>query len=134
VPIYEYLCPQCNGRFQRLVSGYRDPADLACPRCGTRDVRRAISRVAQLRSEDARTEALADPSMLSGFDEQDPQSIARWAKKLGRELGDDAGDDWNQMVDEMLEQELGTPDADRDADDRAGKRDSDARPDDLGWA
>ena len=84
--------------------------------------------VAALR--EARTEALADPSMLSGFDEHDPQSIARWAKKLGRELGDDAGDDWNQMVDEMLEQELGTPDADEDG--RA--RDAAARPDDLGWA
>lgn len=130
MPIYEYLCPGCNGRFQRLVQGYRDPADLACPRCARRDVRRAISRVAQLRSEDARTEALADPSMLSGFDERDPQSIARWAKKLGRELGDDAGEDWNQMVDEMLEQELGTPDADEDGRPRGGT----ARPDDLGWA
>jgi putative FmdB family regulatory protein len=84
MPIYEYLCPQCNGRFQKLVYGFRDPEGLACPRCGSTNVRRAISRVAVLKSEESRIEALADPSMLAGLDENDPRSIARWAKKLGR--------------------------------------------------
>ncbi|MGB9753930.1 MAG: zinc ribbon domain-containing protein [Roseiflexus castenholzii] len=141
MPIYEYLCPQCNGRFQKLVYGFRDPEGLACPRCGTTDVRRAISRVAVLKSEESRIEALADPSMLAGLDENDPRSIARWAKKLGKELGEEAGDDWDEMVDEMLEEELQRKDkGEDDGIDAEGEETAPAskkgvsQPDDLGWA
>jgi putative FmdB family regulatory protein len=128
MPIYEYLCPSCNGRFQKLVRGFSDPADLACPRCGSGDVRRAISRVAVVKSEDSRFESLADPSRLAGLDENDPRSIARWAKNLGKELGEEAGDDWDQLVDQMMEEELsGEGEGDETNAKRAGK------PDDLGW-
>ena len=127
MPIYEYLCPDCNGRFQKLVQGFGDPAGLACPRCGNAAVRRAISRVAVLKSEEARTEALADESMFAGLDENDPRSIARWAKRLGKELGEEAGEDWDQLVDEMLEEELS------DKDEEEGEKKSTEKPDDLGW-
>ena len=59
-----------------------------------------------MQSEEARLEALADPSSLSGLDENDPASVARWAKKMGKEMGEEIGEDWDQMVDEMLEEEL----------------------------
>lgn len=127
MPIYEYLCPQCNGKFQRLVRGFQDPSDLACPRCGTTDVRRAISRFATLTSDDARVEAMSDPANFSGLDENDPRSIARWAKRMGKELGEEAGEDWDEMVDQMLEEELNG-----DAD--ASESPQSAAPDDLGWA
>ncbi|MBO9326048.1 MAG: zinc ribbon domain-containing protein [Roseiflexus sp.] len=142
MPIYEYLCPQCNGRFQKLVYGFRDPEGLACPRCGSTDVRRAISRVAVLKSEESRIEALADPSMLAGLDENDPRSIARWAKKLGKELGEEAGDDWDEMVDEMLEEELQRKEKGEEAEtdeeeegtaSSATTKKSSSRADDLGW-
>lgn len=124
MPIYEYLCSRCNGRFQKLVQGFNDPAGLACPRCNNAEVRRVVSRVAVLKSEESRADALADPSMFSGLNEDDPKSIARWAKKLGKELGEEAGDDWDQMVDEMLEEELNT-----DSSKKENKK-----ADDLGWA
>lgn len=123
MPIYEYVCAKCNGRFQKLVRGFSDPQGLACPRCAATEVRRAVSRVAVLRSEDARVDALANPAMMAGFDENDPRSIARWAKKLGKELGEEAGDDWDEMVDQMLEEEAG------DDGDKTKPKPSD----DLGW-
>lgn len=129
MPIYEYFCPNCNGRFQKLVRGFSDPAGLACPRCGSAEVRRAISRVAVLKSEDARAESLADPSMFAGLDEDDPRSIARWAKKLGKELGDEAGEDWDELVDQMLEEEMGQGEDGEEA----GKQ-KPGQVDDLGWA
>lgn len=137
MPIYEYQCPQCSGRFQKLVSGFSDPPGLACPRCGSAEVRRAVSRVAVLKSEESRAESLADASMLAGLDESDPRSIARWAKKLGKELGEDAGEDWDQMVDEMMEEELsGEEEGDEEGEAQEGapaaKRKKSA--DDLGWA
>jgi putative FmdB family regulatory protein len=135
MPIYEYLCPQCNGRFQKLVQGFSDPPGLACPRCSSTSVRRAVSRVAVLKSEEARAESLADPSMLAGLDEDDPKSIARWAKKLGKELGEDAGEDWDQMVDEMMEEELASDSGDEGEDDEDGERPKKRgkSADDLGW-
>jgi putative FmdB family regulatory protein len=130
MPIYEYLCPKCNGRFQKLVQGFSDPAGLACPRCGNSEVRRAISRVSVLKSEEARAESLADPSMFAGLDENDPRSIARWAKKLGKELGEEAGEDWDSMVDEMLEEELSGGDTEEGEE---GSKKRPNKPDDLGW-
>ena len=132
MPIYEYLCPNCNGRFQKLVQGFKDPSGLACPRCGNASVRRAISRIAVVKSEEARIDALANPSMFAGLDENDPRSIARWAKKLGKELGEDAGEDWDSMVDEMLEEEMSGQEDDQDGEDGQPKRRT-AKTDDLGW-
>jgi putative FmdB family regulatory protein len=132
MPIYEYLCPACHGRFQKLVQGFSDPPGLACPRCHSSEVRRAVSRVAVLKSEESRAESLADPGMFAGLDENDPQSIARWAKKLGKQLGEDAGEDWDQLVDEMLEEEM---DGEREEGEESDTpRKKAAAPDDLGWA
>jgi putative FmdB family regulatory protein len=132
MPIYEYICPHCNGQFQKLVQGFSDPAGLACPRCGNGEVRRAVSRVSVVKSEDSRFESLADPSRLAGLDENDPRSIARWAKKLGKELGEEAGDDWDSMVEEMLEEELSGEGEDGEDEGGSAKRPS-KKPDDLGW-
>nr|MCU0494794.1 zinc ribbon domain-containing protein [Chloroflexaceae bacterium] len=120
MPIYEYNCPQCNGRFQKLVQGFRDPEGLACPRCGNPQVKRAVSRVAVLKSEEARIDALSDPSSFAGLDENDPRSIARWAKKMGKELGEDAGEDWDEMVEQMLEEEMSGEKGDDDEDGSGG--------------
>lgn len=128
MPIYEYLCPACNGQFQKLVRGFSEPEGLACPRCGNSHIQRAVSRFATIKSEEARLEAIADPSSLAGLDESDPRAIARWAKKLGKELGEDAGEDWDEMVDQMLEEELdGKDEAESPAQ-------AQAKPDNLGWA
>jgi len=132
MPIYEYLCPSCNGRFQKLVRGFSDPVGLACPRCASTAVQRAVSRVAVLKSEESRADALADPSMFAGLDETDPRSIARWAKKLGKELGEEAGEDWDSMVEEMLEEELSGEGEDGEDEDGTTKSPS-KKPDDLGW-
>jgi hypothetical protein len=61
---------------------------------------RLMSRFASPKSEAARLEALADPSQLSGLDENDPQSMARFMKKMGKEMGDDIGDDLDSAMEE----------------------------------
>jgi putative FmdB family regulatory protein len=131
MPIYEYLCPECNGKFQKLVRGFSDPAGLSCPRCGSEQVRRAVSRFATIKSEDDRMEALADPSNFAGLDENDPRSIARWAKRMGKELGEDAGEDWDEMVEQMMEEELG--EGGEDDEEGGPKKAAKKGPDDLGW-
>ena len=63
-----------------------------------------VSRVAFKLSEESRLEKLADPSKLAGLDENDPESLGRWMKNMGRELGEDLGEDFDQAVDEAMEE------------------------------
>ena len=103
MPIYEYRCADCGKRpsifFLSLSSVEESPA---CPNCGGRHLSRLISRTAQVLSEDSRLDRLSDSPDLSDVDENDPKSVARWAKKMGQEMGgDELGEDFDQVVDEM---------------------------------
>ena len=65
-------------------------------------MRRLMSRFAMPRSEEARMDALADPSKLGDLDESDPKSLARAMRKMGREMGDEfAGPEFDEAVNEM---------------------------------
>jgi hypothetical protein len=66
-----------------------------------------MSRFATIKSEDARLESFADPSNLGDIDENDPASVARFMKKMGREMGDDMGEDFDEVVDEALHESTG---------------------------
>ncbi len=59
-----------------------------------------MSRFASPKSEEARLEALADPSQLGGLDENDPQSMARFMKKMGQEMGEDLGDEVDSAMED----------------------------------
>ena len=61
-------------------------------------MRRAISSFRVGKSEESRIEKLADPSALSGIDENDPKSVARWMRKMGGELGEDMPEDFDEMA------------------------------------
>jgi hypothetical protein len=73
-----------------------------CKFCKSSDMERLFSRFSSPKSEEARMESLADPSSFSGLDENDPASVARWVKKMGKELGDDFSD--GQDIDQMAEE------------------------------
>jgi putative FmdB family regulatory protein len=109
VPIYEYLCQDCRRRVSILVRSISNPGTPVCPRCGGHRLERLMSRFARVRSEDDRLDALADPGSFGDLDENDPQSVARWAKKMGKELGEDLGEDFDQAMEEAMEEE--TPDS-----------------------
>ena len=61
-----------------------------------------MSRFATVKSEEARLDALADDASLGDMDENDPASVARFMKKMGRELGDDMGGDLDEAVEEAM--------------------------------
>jgi putative FmdB family regulatory protein len=108
MPIYEYDCADCRRRVSLLVRTFSAAADVACPRCGGARLTRLMSRFSTVKSEDARLESLADSASGGDLDENDPASVARFMKKMGREFGDDLGDDFESAVDEaMAEGEAG---------------------------
>jgi hypothetical protein len=63
---------------------------------------RLMSRFATVKSEDARLESLADPMQYGDLDENDPKSVARFMKRMGREMGEDLGDDLDAAMDEAM--------------------------------
>jgi putative FmdB family regulatory protein len=102
MPIYEYRCNKCKKKVSVLTLRVSEAVNPECDRCGSKNLSRLMSRFATVKSEEARLDALADPSNLSGLDENDPKSMARWMRKMGKELGEDlSGEDFDQMVDEM---------------------------------
>ena len=49
MPIYEYLCPECNRIFSFMVSTMSDERTPKCPRCGADDMAKRISLFAFVR-------------------------------------------------------------------------------------
>ena len=103
MPIYEYRCADCKRRSSLFYQTFSAAAAATptCEHCGSSNVSRLVSRVFQLKSEDAQLDDLADPSSFGDLDENDPKSVARWARKLGQQMGEDLGDDWGEMVDRL---------------------------------
>ena len=103
MPLYEYRCTSCKKRVTILTLRASEAVDAVCDRCGKRTLERLLSRFAMGRSEEARLESLADPANLSGLDENDPASVARWMKRMSSEMGDEVGggSDIDEMAEEM---------------------------------
>lgn len=104
MPIYEYRCESCGAKFS-VVFWPPDHPEPRCRRCGSTEARRLISRVALVRGEEDRLERLADE--VSGVDEDDPRSVARWTRRLGREMGEELGEDFEQALDEASSSDTG---------------------------
>ena len=100
MPIYEFRCRQCGVKTTALVMVRERIGEVRCRKCASPDLERLWSRFATPKSEEARLESLADPSALGGLDENDPASMARWMKRMGREMGEDLGDDFDQAIEE----------------------------------
>lgn len=100
MPIYEYRCQDCRKRNSFLILTSNSPTP-SCKHCQSANLERIMSRFAAPKSEEARMEALADSSNFGDLDENDPQSMARFMKKMGKEMGEDLGEDMDEAMDAM---------------------------------
>ena len=100
MPIYEYRCQDCKKKvsvFFRTLSAVNHNT-ARCPQCGGKNLSRLVSRVRALRSEESRMDSLADDSMLSGLDENDPKSMGRMLRKMARETGEDMPPEFDEAM------------------------------------
>lgn len=103
MPIYDYFCLNCRRRvslFYRTLSAAA-VATPTCSYCGSPKVRRLVSRVSVVKSEDARLDNLADPSMLDGLDEEDPRAMARMMRRMSDELGEEMDPEFGEVIDRL---------------------------------
>jgi len=110
VPIYEYECRGCNRRVSLLIRSLASAEAPRCPRCGSAELSRLMSRFATPKSEEARLEAAADPSQFGDLDENDPQAVARFVKRMGDATGEDLGDELGEAMEEASDEAGGIED------------------------
>jgi putative FmdB family regulatory protein len=101
MPIYEFRCEECGKISEFLILKKEEVFMPYCKKCKSKNVKRVLSRIRVIRSEESRIESLTDPSKWGDLDENDPKSIAKWMKKMGKEMGEDM-----EGIDEALEEEM----------------------------
>lgn len=105
MPIYDFICLDCNERFDIFLS-YAEYGKrrVACPHCKSRHVRRRIPRIRIARSDESRAESLmgdiSDPSALDGL-EKDPRALGRMMRKMGSEMGEELPPEFDDVVDRL---------------------------------
>ena len=112
MPIYEYYCDRCKKVSSFLLLRVTEEIEPYCKSCNAKEVRRILSRVSVLKSEESRMESLLDPSKLSDLDENDPRSVEKLMKRMGRELGDELGEGFEQEMEEAMSESASTPQED----------------------
>lgn len=109
MPIYEYRCNSCGDKVSLFFRGFSSVTAPQCPQCGSPNLVRLISKVALIRSEESRLDSLSDPSTFGDVNENDPRSIARWARRMGREMGEDTDVDLDEVYERMEAGEMPDP-------------------------
>lgn len=104
MPIYEYRCDECRRKSTFITLSASAAFEAKCKYCGSPNLVKLVSRVAVFKSEESRLDDLADSSKLAGVDENDPKSVVRWMKKMGKEVGEDIGDDFEQEIEQAAEE------------------------------
>ncbi len=103
MPIYEYYCADCRKRvnvFFRTMSEASDEA-ARCPNCEGVHLRRLVSRVAMLKSEESRMDNLADPALMSGLESEDPCAMASFMRRMSGEMGEPLDPEMNEVLDRL---------------------------------
>jgi len=69
-----------------------------CPQCASVRLHRLVSRVAVMKSEESRLENMADPSMMSGLENEDPRALASFMRQMSNEMGEPIDPEMNEMI------------------------------------
>ena len=104
MPIYEYYCFDCRKRVSVLfrTMAEADAGASACPDCAGERLRRLMSRLRVLRSEENRIESMADdPALLAGLEQEDPQALAHFMRKMSDETGEPLDAEMNEVMDRL---------------------------------
>ncbi len=101
MPTYDFVCRNCDQPFDVFLS-YTEYGSkkVTCVHCGSRNVRRRMTRIRVAKSEESRMDGMADESALEGL-ENDPQALGQMMKKMGREMGEDLPPEFDDMVDRL---------------------------------
>jgi len=102
MPTYDFICNNCTQRFDVFLT-YNEYGKKAvtCAHCGSKNVRRRMTKVRIAKSEESRMDSMADD--FSGFEglENDPQAMGRMMRKMGKEMGEELPPEFDEVVDRL---------------------------------
>jgi len=102
MPTYDFICNDCNQRFDVFMT-YSEygTRPVACSHCGSKNTRRRMTRVRIAKSEDSRLDSLE--RSFGGMEgiEEDPKSLGRMMRKMGKEMGEDLPPEFDDVVDRL---------------------------------
>lgn len=98
MPIYEYLCKQCNTIFQFLVRHPSKDTLPVCPKCNSKNMERVMSSFSFGRGHSSTSDGMEDDPSLAGLDEEDPKAMARAIRRMADELGEDLGSEVSEAL------------------------------------
>lgn len=102
MPTYDFICNNCNQRFDAFLTFAEYGKKKAkCAHCGSKNVRRRMTKVRIAKSEEGRMDAMADD--FSGFEglEDDPKAMGRMMRKMGKEMGEELPAEFDEVVDRL---------------------------------
>jgi len=109
MPIFEYLCPDCNRVYSFLVKSLASAKEPVCPKCGAEDLRKMVSKFAvgspatpaapaTPAGEEGGPDPLADPRVeremmklmndAEGMDENNPRQLGQLMRRMGELTGE----------------------------------------------
>jgi putative FmdB family regulatory protein len=113
MPVYEYVCQDCRRRFSWLVGVVAGTKEPTCPKCGSARLKKLVSRVASIRSEEETFERLEDEAAdLEGA--ESPQAARRFARRMGDEFGDEMGEGLENEMESALEEDEESSESEED--------------------
>lgn len=99
MPIYQYDCSGCRRRvdvfFRSIKAVVEHPA---CPECGSTQMKRAVSRVARVRSDAEAIGSIDFDQELGRLESGDERGFARWAEQLGQRYDSALGTDFGTLA------------------------------------
>ena len=113
MPIFEFKCNACENprKFSALVGVVADAPPPICPRCGSGDVSKAVSRFARVRSDDQALDSLTDRA--ESMDESDPRAMRGLIRDMASEMGDDIdADEFEALMEDSMNEESSGGDED----------------------
>ncbi|SPD76062.1 putative regulatory protein (CxxC_CxxC_SSSS) [uncultured Desulfobacterium sp.] len=101
MPIYEYHCLGCKCEFQKLILKKEEENELSCPKCGGRETKRLISRVAYHLSEGDRLASFDPGARQADSFYSDSRNIGLAAQKRAKEMGVDLGKGFSEKLERL---------------------------------
>jgi putative FmdB family regulatory protein len=102
MPTYDFVCNNCNERFDVFMTfAEYGKKKVSCTQCGSKDVRRRMTKVRIAKSEESRMDSMADGfGNFEGLDE-DPKEMGRMMRKMGKEMGEEMPPEFDEVVDRL---------------------------------
>ena len=102
MPTYDFICNNCSQHFEVFLTfAEYGKKTVKCAQCGSKNVRRRMTKVRIAKSEESRMDSMADD--FSGFEglENDPQAMGRMMRKMGKEMGEELPPEFDEVVDRL---------------------------------